>query len=103
MLRGRDISRYRADWEGLWIIATLPSLELRIDDYPAIKRHLFSFGKDRLAQEGRLLPGGVRSRKKTPHAWYELQDTCAYHEKFSEGKPKLIWIRTGKQVCSVRL
>ena len=90
VLRGRDIARYRANWAGRWLIATFPSLGLDIDEYPAIKRHLLSFGKDRLAQEGRQLPGGRRSRKKTPHAWYELQDTCAYHESFTE--EKLFWM-----------
>ena len=90
VLRGRDIARYRANWAGLWLISTFPSLNLNIDAYPAIKQHLLSFGKARLAQEGRQLPGGVRSRKKTPNAWYELQDTCAYHKEFH--KEKLFWM-----------
>jgi len=89
MLRGRDIDRYRANWSRLWLITTFPSLRLNIDDYPAIKRHLLSFGYRRLAQDGLLLPEGCRSRKKTPHAWYELQDSCAYHDVFQ--KPKLLW------------
>ena len=80
VLRGRDIKRYRAEWAGLWLIATFPALALNIDDYPAVKRHLQSFGKLRLEQSGRILPNGLKSRKKTMHAWYELQDTCAYHE-----------------------
>ena len=90
VLRGRDIARYRANWAGLWLISVFPSLNLDIDAYPAIKRHLLSFGKERLAQEGRRLPGGDRSRKKTPNAWYELQDTCAYHARFVE--EKLFWM-----------
>ena len=90
VLRGRDIARYRANWAGRWLISTFPSLSLDIDAYPAIKRHLLSFGKARLAQEGRRLPGGVRSRKKTPNAWYELQNTCAYHADFAQDK--LVWI-----------
>ena len=90
VLRGRDIKRYRANKADHWLIATFPSISLDIDSYPAIKRHLLSFGKERLSQEGCLLPGGYRSRKKTPHAWYELQDTCAYHEHFLE--EKVIWI-----------
>ena len=90
MLRGRDIARYRANWAGLWLISTFPSLNLDIDAYPAIKRHLLSFGKERLVQDGRRLPRGGRSRKKTSNAWYELQDTCAYHEEFAS--EKVIWI-----------
>ena len=95
VLRGRDIKRYRAEWAGLWLIATFPALALNIDDYPAMKRHLLSFGKPRLEQSGRILPNGSKSRKKTVHAWYELQDTCAYHEVF--GKEKLIWMDLTEQ------
>ena len=49
-----------------------------------------SFGKARLEQSGRTLPNGTKSRKKTAHAWYELQDTCAYYAEFA--KEKLVWI-----------
>lgn len=90
VLRGRDIQRYQAQWKGLWLIATFPALGLNIDDYPAVKRHLLSFGQQRLAQSGKRLPNGARSRKKTTNAWFEMQDTCAYHEDFT--KEKLLWI-----------
>ena len=90
ILRGRDIQRYRADWAGLWLVSTLPSLAIDIDDYPAVKHHLLSYGRDRLEQSGRQLPDGRRARKKTPHRWFELQDTCAYHAEFAA--PKLLWI-----------
>ena len=66
VLRGRDIARYRANWAGLWLISTLPALGLEIDDYPAIKRHLLSFGRDRLAQEGRVLLGEEDRGKRHP-------------------------------------
>ena len=90
ILRGRDIKRYQAQWAGLWLIATLPSLRIDIENYPVIKRHLLSYGKDRLEQTGETLVDGSKSRKKTPHQWFELQDTCAYHEVF--GHDKIIWM-----------
>ena len=90
VLRGRDIRRYHASWNGQWLVATFPSVGLNIDDYPAIKRYLMSFGRDRLEQAGRALPNGSRSRKRTRHSWFELQDTCAYHEDFK--KEKLFWM-----------
>lgn len=90
ILRGRDIQRYQALWGGLWLIATFPSLHLDINDYPAIKAHLLSFGRERLEQAGQTLKDGSKSRKKTPHQWFELQDTCAYHEEFK--KEKLFWM-----------
>ena len=90
ILRGRDIGRYQAKWAGKWLIATLPSLGIDIDAYPVVKRHLLAFGRPRLAQSGTVLPDGSRSRKKTPHRWFELQDTCAYHHEFA--KEKVFWI-----------
>ena len=89
VLRGRDIQRYQAQWKGMWLIATFPALRLNINNYPAVKRHLFSFSKQRLEQSGKRLPNGTRSRKKTSNAWFEMQDTCAYHEDFA--KEKLFW------------
>ena len=95
ILRGRDIHRYQAQWANLWLISTPPSLELNIDRYSAIKEHLVSFGKDRLEQSGNALVGGGKSRKRTPHAWFELQDSCSYHEEFS--KEKLFWMDLTEQ------
>ena len=90
VLRGRDIQRFQAQWAGLWLIATFPSLYLDINDYPAIKRHLLSYNKERLEQVGKTLADGSKTRKKTPHRWFELQDTCAYYEQFAN--EKIIWI-----------
>ena len=90
VLRGRDIRRWRARYARKWLIATLPSLQLDINDYPAVNRYLLSFGKARLEQSGKLLHDGNKARKKTPHAWFELQDSIAYHEDYS--KKKLFWI-----------
>ena len=90
ILRGRDIQRYQAQWAGLWMIATFPSLHLDINDYPAVKKHLLSYDKERLEQAGKTLADGRKSRKKTPHHWFELQDTCAYYEQFSN--EKIVWI-----------
>ena len=90
LLRGRDIRRWRAQWAGKWLIATLPSLQLDIGNYPAVKKHLLSFGRDRLEQSGQSSSGGVKARKKTNNAWFETQDAVAYHEDFAE--EKLLWI-----------
>ena len=95
ILRGRDIGRYRAEWAGLWLIATLPSLSIDIDEYPAVKKHLLSFGRRRLSQTGTVHSDGTKSRKKTPHRWFEMQDTCAYHAEFS--RKKLLWMDMSTQ------
>ena len=89
VLRGQDIPRYQMQWADLWLITTFPSMRLDIEDYPAAKNYLLSFGKDRLEQSGNPLPGGGKSRKKTRHAWFEASDTTAYHENFAE--EKIVW------------
>ena len=90
VLRGRDIQRYQAQWASRWLITTFPTLELDIDDYPAVKKYLLNLGKERLEQSGKTLPDGSKARKKTQHSWFELQDSTAYHKEFS--KEKLLWI-----------
>ena len=89
VLRGRDIQRYQAQWARLWLITTFPSLQLNINAYPGVKRHLLSFGKDRLEQSGKTLADGGQSRKKTGNKWFEAQDQIAYYKEFA--KEKLFW------------
>ena len=92
ILRGRDIKRYRADFADLWIIATFPSMNYDIDDYPAVKEYLLSFGYDRLKQTGE--PG---ARKKTNNQWFETQDSISYWDDFS--KQKIVWKIIGNQMA----
>ncbi len=83
MLRGRDISAYGiTGYE--YLIGTFPSLDLDIENYPAIKEHLLSFEYDRLKQTGEK-----GSRKKTSGQWFETQDSIAYYKEFS--KPKIMY------------
>ena len=53
ILRGRDIKRYGYNWADLWLIATFPSRHYKIEEFPAVKAHLLSFGKERLEQTGK--------------------------------------------------
>jgi hypothetical protein len=54
ILRGRDIKRYGYDESAdLWLIAIFPSLKIDIEKYPAVKKHLFSFGMEPLEQTGK--------------------------------------------------
>ena len=91
ILRGRDIGRYYYRLAGLWVIATFPALHLDIENYPAVKRYLLSFGKERLEQSGKILPDGTKARKKTTNKWFETQDTIAYYPEFE--KEKIVWQR----------
>ncbi|GIV30469.1 MAG: hypothetical protein KatS3mg028_1535 [Bacteroidia bacterium] len=89
ILRGRDIKRYKADFADLWLIATFPALKLNIDDYPAVRDYLKSFGK-KLHQTGEeyIDENGVKqkTRKKTGNKWFETQDQIAYYQEFEKEK-----------------
>ena len=92
ILRGRDIKRYGYEWADLWLIATLPSRHYNIDEYPAVKQYLLSFGIERLEQTGKVhnVNGErIKSRKKTNNKWFETQDSICYWEDFD--KPKIIY------------
>ena len=86
ILKGRDIQRYRASWAGLWLIATHNGYDdvpaVRIDEYPAVRRHLDQF-YDRLEKR--------YDKGSTP---YNLRN-CAYHADFAA--PKLLWIELTEQ------
>ena len=96
ILRGRDIQKYTSVWDGLYIISTFPSLKLDIENYPGIKDHFLSFGKERLEQTGekhRVNGELIVSRKKTGNKWFETQDQIGYWKDLE--KPKIIWKRIG--------
>ncbi len=65
LLRGRDIKRYSYEFADLYLITTFPSLKIDIEQYPAVKQHLMSFGYDRLKQTG-----DNGARKKTNNQWF---------------------------------
>ena len=92
ILRGRDIKRYGYEWADQFIIATFPSRQYNIDDYPTLKEFLLSFGIERLEQTGKeyIIDGEkVKARKKTSNKWFETQDSISYWDEFS--KPKIIY------------
>lgn len=84
ILRGRDIKRYSYEFADLYIIATFPSLKINIEQYPAVKQHLLTFGYDRLKQTGEK-----GARKKTNNQWFETQDSISYWDDFY--KQKIVW------------
>ena len=74
------------------MIATFPSKKYDIEELPAIKNHLLSFGKERLEQTGKKY-NGFTARKKTNNKWFETQDSISYWDDFN--KPKIMWKRVG--------
>ena len=99
ILRGRDIKRYGYTFADKWLIATFPSLNLDIDDYPAVRDYLLTFDKRVLAQTGEKNIDGIKgknARKKTGNKWFETQDQISYWSLFSQ--PHLVWKRIGSKV-----
>ena len=89
ILRGRDIKRYGYNWADLWLIATFPSRHYDIEEYPAVKEHLLSYGKERLEQTGKkyIINGEeIKARKKTNNKWFETQDSISYWDDFMQPK-----------------
>ncbi len=92
ILRGRDIKRYGYEWADQYIIATFPSRQYDIDNYPTLREYLLSFGIERLEQTGKeyFINGEkVKARKKTNNKWFETQDNISYWDEFL--KPKIIY------------
>ena len=92
ILRGRDIKRYGYEWAELWLIATFPSRHYDIEQYPAVRDYLISFGREKLEQTGATyIRDGqeFKARKKTNNQWFETQDSISYWEDFD--KPKIIF------------
>ncbi|QTF03621.1 TaqI-like C-terminal specificity domain-containing protein [Akkermansia muciniphila] len=99
ILRGRDIKRYGYEWANLYLIATFPSRHYNIEEYPAVKRYLLSFGKERLEQTGKTYTINgekIKARKKTNNKWFETQDSISYWEDFF--KPKLFYADITQQL-----
>ncbi len=79
-MKGRNIQKYQANWDGLWLIDTHNGYEdippVDVEEYKAIKRHLDKF----YPELEKRLDKGI-----TP---YNLRN-CAYHAEFE--KDKIVW------------
>ena len=89
ILRGKDIKRYKAEFADLWLVAIFPTLNIHIDNYPAVKKYLETF-LPKLKQTGEFFTnqGGQRekTRKKTSNQWFETQDQISYYRYFKKEK-----------------
>jgi len=81
-LRGRDVKRWRCEFQDLWLIFTRRGCDIK--KYPAIYEHLKQFKKQ-------LMPGVPGGRKPGNYEWYEIQDAVDYWQEFEQ--PKVIFGR----------
>lgn len=83
LLKGKDLRRWICSTPNRWIIFTRRGI--RIDDYPAIKRHLNDF-REQLAPKPKNWSGPWSGRKPGTYEWYEIQDNVAYFPAFEKRK-----------------
>ncbi|MGB7708579.1 MAG: TaqI-like C-terminal specificity domain-containing protein [Microcoleus sp.] len=76
-LRGRDVKRWRVEYQNLWLIFTRRGIDIK--KYPAIENYLSQY-------QEKLTPG--TGRKAGTYKWYEIQDNVAYWQEFEQ--PKII-------------
>lgn len=89
LLRGRHIERYKTNWDGTWMIATFPALELKEKSLPKpIFEHL-NTNRERLEPKPSGWTGAWAGRKAGSYAWYETQDVIGYHNEFRA--PKIVY------------
>lgn len=90
-LRGQDMERWYAPWKGLWMIFTRRGID--IERYPSIGRHLDAFRSQLEAKPPEWNQSNANEewggRKEGTYAWYEIQDSVDYWEKFEN--PKIIY------------
>ncbi|CAM8653578.1 Eco57I restriction-modification methylase domain-containing protein [Sphingobium cupriresistens] len=90
-LRGRDVKRWRAEPQDLWLVFTRRGID--IDAYPAIKMHLAGYREKLEPKPSDWVDGPTdaekwQGRKAGSYKWFEIQDNVAYWEAFLE--PKII-------------
>ena len=78
-LRGRDVKRWRVNYQDLWIIFTRRDIDIK--KHPAIYEYLLQYKE-------RLMPGVSGGRKTGNYKWYHIQDKIAYWQEFEQ--PKIV-------------
>jgi len=89
ILRGRDIKKFNYEFADIWLINTHNGIKekgikpIKIEDYPAIKKHLDCYYSD------------LEKRTDKGDTLYNLRN-CAYMEDFF--RPKIVWKRVGSVI-----
>ena len=89
-LRGQDIGRWVPDWRGLWMIFARRGID--INAYPSVRAHLERFRarlEPKPADWDQTARGDWPGRKAGRYAWYEIQDSVEYWQRFDE--PKILY------------
>ena len=85
-LAGKDIKRYQPPISNKYLIFIRRGIN--INNYPAIKNHLFQFKKQLTPKPKDFNGTKWEGRKPGSYKWYEIQDAVDYYDEFE--KPKLM-------------
>jgi type I restriction-modification system DNA methylase subunit len=80
-LSGKEIKRYRLEWEGNYIIFVRRGID--ISRYPVVLNHLEKY-RQQLTPKGENKSGERGGRKPGNYKWYEIQDSTDYWRIFLE-------------------
>lgn len=90
-LRGQDVERWHAPWNGLWMIFARRGI--KIDGYPSVVRHLERFRTQLEPKPAGWAPPTPDARwlgrKEGTYAWYEIQDSVEYWALLEQ--PKILY------------
>ena len=94
-LRGADVDRWAAAWDGRWMIFARRGID--ITRYPAVLRHLEGFRRQLEPRPADFSEQEWPGRKPGRYAWYEFQDAVDYWEALT--RPKLVYQRLQYHPC----
>ncbi|QCI67216.1 Eco57I restriction-modification methylase domain-containing protein [Phreatobacter stygius] len=87
-LRGQDIERWSASWDGLWMIFARRGID--ISKFPSIKQHLECYRpqlEPKPVNWKPTIPGEEwPGRKDGSYKWFEIQDSIEYYLEFEKHK-----------------
>ena len=86
-LRGQDIERWHAKWDGLWIVFARRGID--IERFPSVLNHLQQYRRNLEPRPKDLKDGAWPGRKPGPYRWFEIQDSVDYWREFE--KPKIMY------------
>ena len=86
-LRGQDINRWHADWQGLWMIFARRGID--IERFQAVKAHLQQFRERLEPRPPDWDQGKWPGRKPGAYKWFEIQDSVDYWELLT--RPKIFY------------
>jgi hypothetical protein len=84
------VERYTTEWDGTWMVATFPALDIKFAKLPApIRAHLESHRPNLEPKPANWKGTKWDGRKAGDYEWFEIQDVISYHLEFK--KPKIMY------------